>query len=89
MLKLFGVNRDPEPTLPDDSLSPTSHLLRGRAVFQCQAGLPQESDGLAYDPVQRLLAVSSACESCSKADCEQLHSGLQLPCCTPSAGQHS
>lgn len=58
MLKLFGLSREPEPTLPDDCLSPSCHLLRGRAVFQAQAGIPATADGLAYDPVQRLLAVS-------------------------------
>lgn len=57
MLKLFGISREPEPVLPDDTLSPTSHLLRGRSVFQAQAGIPTTADGLAYDPVQRLLAV--------------------------------
>lgn len=63
MLKLFGslgLHKEPEPHLPDDTLSPTSHLLRGKAVLQGQAGVPTTADALAYDPVQRLLAVSAA-----------------------------
>ena len=59
MLKLLGLSRTEEPTLPDDQLSPTSALKRGRAVLQAQAGIPTTADGLAYDPVQRLLAVSA------------------------------
>jgi hypothetical protein len=39
--------------LPDDSL--TSDVLASK--FYGQIGLPDNSDSLAYDPVQRLIAV--------------------------------
>lgn len=59
MLKILGFSREPDPILPEDRLdSPASQLLRGRAVFQAQAGAPKNADALAYCPVQRLLAVS-------------------------------
>lgn len=84
MLKLFGISRDPEPVLPDDTLSPTSHLLRGKTVFQTQAGIPTSADGLAYDPVQRLLAVSIAPGTMS---CRAQEAMSNCKCCC-DAGQH-
>jgi hypothetical protein len=81
MLKLFGINRDPEPVLPDDTLSPASHLLRGKTVFQTQAGIPTSADGLAYDPVQRLLAVSTSSGNCqlqSTESCVQTASAVVM-----------
>lgn len=58
MLKLLGIQRGEEVVLPDDLMIPTQSLKRGRSVYQSQAGIPATADSLAYDPVQRLLAVS-------------------------------
>jgi hypothetical protein len=33
------------------------HLVSGKPVFQAHSGVPFSADSLAYDPVQRLLAV--------------------------------
>lgn len=60
MLKLLGINREAEPQLPNDQLEPTRQLKRGKSVLEAQAGIPSTADGLAYDPVQRLLAVSTS-----------------------------
>jgi hypothetical protein len=60
MLKLLGISREAEPQLPNDQLEPNYQLKRGKSVFQAQAGIPSTADGLAYDPVQRLLAVRTS-----------------------------
>lgn len=93
MLKLFGslgLHKEAEPHLPNCTLTPTSHLLRGKAVLQGQAGVPTTADGLAYDPVQRLLAVSAAAQAA--ADLWRRRAGQPAHDCPPSplraAGQH-
>ena len=55
----MGKTTLPEDTLTAQDLSPVS---------VGQSGLPREADALAYDPVQRLLAVSKcACTGSSEA----------------------
>ena len=55
----MGKTTLPEDTLTAQDLSP---------VFVGQSGLPREADALAYDPVQRLLAVRKcACTGSSEA----------------------
>ena len=79
MLKLLGIQRGEEVVLPDDTMAPTQALKRGRAVYQSQAGIPTTADALAYDPVQRLLAVSLQyrlpfeCSSSNCHNCSEQH----------------
>ncbi|KAF8064591.1 hypothetical protein HT031_003392 [Scenedesmus sp. PABB004] len=54
MLRLLGIA---DEALPPDRLR-VQQLAQGRAVFQAQAGVPEAADALAYEPTQRLLAVS-------------------------------
>ena len=48
--------RPPPTTVPDDTLA--AHALE--PVFLGGTGLPEPADALAYDPVQRLLAVRNS-----------------------------
>lgn len=57
MLKLFGLSPGDKP-LPRDKLQ-VQHLVAGKQVFTAQSGVPYTADSLAYDAVQRLLAVRS------------------------------
>lgn len=77
MFKFLGLNRSEEVQLPvEDALRPTVQLLRGRAVFQAQAGVPSTADALAYEPIQRLLAVSS----CLEAHTRRMRTGSKSTC---------
>lgn len=67
MLKWFGVPSGDKP-LPPDKLQ-VQHLVAGRQVFTAESGVPSTADSLAYDPVQRLLAVSFIAESTDTAAC--------------------
>jgi len=57
MLRFLGITR--EQHLPPDKLG-VHNLVAGRAVFQAHSGIPDTADGLAYEPVQHLLAVRRA-----------------------------
>lgn len=61
MLKFLGLSWDGEGArpLPPDRLQ-VKHLTSGKPVFQAHSGVPVTSDSLAYEPVQRLLAVRTA-----------------------------
>lgn len=57
MLRWLGLARDDGGNkLPRDSLA-VQHLVSGKPVFQAHSGVPFNADSLAYEPVQRLLAV--------------------------------
>jgi hypothetical protein len=57
MLRWLGLSRDDGANkLPRDSLA-VQHLVSGKPVFQAHSGVPYSADSLAYEPVQRLLAV--------------------------------
>ncbi len=56
MLRLFNLACEDTP-LPKDRLQ-VENLVSGKALLQAQSGIPFSSDSLAYEPVQRLLAVS-------------------------------
>jgi hypothetical protein len=82
MLKLLGLGRDEDAQLPaEDALCPAAHLKRGRAVFQAHAGAPYQADALAYEPVQRLLAVRAP------SVCGRTHKGpvARASCLKPAA----
>jgi hypothetical protein len=61
MFKWLGLARDDGSNkLPRDTLA-VQHLVSGKPVFQAHSGVPFSADSLAYEPVQRLLAVREQC----------------------------
>lgn len=55
---LLGLFGSPAPRPPADRLR-IAQLADGRALLQATSGAPPGADALAYEPTQRLLAVSA------------------------------